>query len=115
MNILMQKSNGAVKLRLKSSRFRKLTFSLDQFNHLVSECRVFFEKSSFKQDLRSTNIKLQRKKYHLYEEKRGKHISGVILHRKMMISWAYLCYLKEQLHEFEEAEEERKEFVQDTY
>ncbi|UYP44610.1 hypothetical protein NEF87_000895 [Candidatus Lokiarchaeum ossiferum] len=115
MKILMEKASESVRIQFRLSRFRKLVFKLEDFENFVSICGKFFEKPSLKKELRSTEIKFRRKKYFLYEEKRNNYLSGVIKIHKKLITWAFLCYIKEQLNEFSSSDQIKKEIEQDTH
>ena len=60
-------------------------------------------------------MKIDGKKYNLYEEKKTKNVEGVIEIKKMKITWAYMCYLTEQIKEFLDSDEEKRVFNQSSY
>lgn len=115
MNIKIQKKNHDYTVSFKPSRFQRITFTPSKFDSFVSICGDFFETRSRSRELRSITKRIHRKKYQLFEEQRGAHIAGIIQRKKLKITWAYLCYLDEQIREFQTSEEKKRIFNQETY
>ena len=106
MKIRMQQKGDSYQITFKTSFFQKISYSDGRFCQFFEKGAEFFEKRSYNTELRSTTIKLKGKKYHFYEEKRERNVDGVIEVKKLKFTWAFLCYINEQINDFIRSDEE---------
>ena len=115
MKIFLERTESNYKLILKKPIFRKVVLDSKKFNALHEKTATFFEKRTLTKELRSSNIKISRQKYDLYEEKRENHIIGVIEVKKMKMTWAFLCFLQQEIKDFLESDETFLNIPQKSY
>ncbi|TFH31405.1 MAG: hypothetical protein E4G98_00075 [Promethearchaeota archaeon] len=111
---ITRKATGYV-VKMKDGFFRKHTYSDPKFEQMIESFGEFFETRSRTKELRQTTLRIGRKKYQLQEELRGTHISGVITRKKSKMTWAFLCYLNEQIQEMLRSEEPNRKFSNQAY
>ena len=105
MKIFLERNESDTTLTLRKSFFRKLILDNETFTELHEKSAKFFEKKTLQKELRTSQIKLNRQKFVLYEEKRNKSVIGVVQSKKIKMTWAFLCFLQQEIKEFSDGEE----------
>ncbi|MHA1519191.1 MAG: hypothetical protein ACTSVZ_08515 [Promethearchaeota archaeon] len=115
MDIAITRKPKGYTVKMRDGFFRKQSYSDPKFEKLVKSCSEFFEKRSGSKELRQTTLRIDRKKYNLQEELRGAHISGVITRKKTKLTWAFLCYVDEQIQDMMRSEDLTRKFSHQAY
>ena len=115
MKIFLERTESNFLLTLKKSSFCKLQLDNERFNELHEESAKFFEKRTLNKELRSKQLKLKNYKYQLYEEKRNDRLIGVIQKNEIKMTWAFFCFLQQNIQDFIESEENFLNIPQKAY
>lgn len=115
MNIAFTRGKNKSSVLLKNGIFNRCVFKNSEFNEFFEECRRFFEKPTMEKTLRTQTSKITGKKFHLYEEEKNGKIIGVVKRKKMKCTWAFFCYVNEQLQDFLRSDDLQKKFQLNAY